>query len=405
MKSPIAPDIYWALPGPRNFVSRIASATLRSRAVFVNLPSDIMPGTWEGVKKGVHDAHFNEVIDLVITGGMDIPSQVGSHFYKQTLDAHALAGVKSHDKKAVLIRASDDQSRRNCESYASSFIQSLGSSDGNVTLICSIHEEEFREDRNSEEFEIVVFDGGLSADEMEAYVIQRTIGRSKIGSTMLRRAIVSEFAGFDAAFAEQLMDLPDTSLLGVVTLLGSLAAEDRARWRKASMMTRTLSSAMPRYTHVMHEQYLLQFGSQQEKARAEKNLKRHYWRACVKTLTPWLEECRHDVVSVFKSQLEAIADPVTRKIKIPQGPNRTIDIEPAAVEYNNIVGMYRELNANHGLAYEAMGVCRLAKEVRDDIAHLRPPLPTKVNALITEMDTLLGKINKMSAEESSSTIP
>lgn len=392
MKSPIAPDIYWSLPGPRNFIARITSSMQSSRMVFVNLPLDIMAGTWEGVKRGIHDAHISRIIDLNIVGGMHIPTAVGAHFQDGNGSATALARMETSERIVVMIRA-DGVARKNAEEYFREFLAAYSPDVGNVTLICNIHDESMQIDKQNDGISVIVFDGGLASDEMEAYVTHRMISTHGPGSTRLRRALVSEFAGFDAEFAEHLISLPVSSILGIQNLLTSIGAENQARWREASMMARTLSKAMPGDCHVMHLHYLSKFGSGQEADQARRKVDAYYWRACVKTLMPWMEERRHRVISVFLPQIRKFGDPATGLIQVPMG-KKFVDVDPETLEYNNITGMYSQLSLKTPEEHSAMAVCRLAKEVRDDIAHMRPPRAQKIDQLIQEMEGLMVILDK-----------
>jgi hypothetical protein len=85
----------------------------------------------------------------------------------------------------------------------------------------------------------------------------------------------------------------------------------------------------------------------------------------------------------------------TEKFRFRGGRDKTRDVDPDELEYNNIVGMANE-DILHGKSEEeirAITVCRCVKRVRDDIAHLRAPKSDDVAKMIREMDVLLGERN------------
>lgn len=45
-------NLYWRLPGPRSFITRISEKVLNTRLLWVNLPIHSIPGTWDGVEEG-----------------------------------------------------------------------------------------------------------------------------------------------------------------------------------------------------------------------------------------------------------------------------------------------------------------------------------------------------------------
>ncbi len=77
----------------------------------------------------------------------------------------------------------------------------------------------------------IVFSGALTSQEMLAYVAVRMAERSGPGNTELFRALVTEFAGFDAQLAEELIAFPDEALLELPGSLVSLSASGDALWR------------------------------------------------------------------------------------------------------------------------------------------------------------------------------
>jgi hypothetical protein len=142
---------------------------------------------------------------------------------------------------------------------------------------------------------------------------------------------------------------------------------------------------------VFHDFHLSRHGRDIQRTVASGRIASRYWRACVKTITPWLEERRAKVTRILDYHISRIADLHGGKIQIPMGNGKTRDIEPDAIEYNNIVGMYfsKDLLPRNPREQAAVDLCCAVKSVRDDIAHLRPPSPNNIHDLIRKMDLLL----------------
>lgn len=387
--------LYWRLPGPRSFITRISEHVLGTRLLCVNLPLHPLPGTWDGVEEGVRHAHIDNVIKLKISGGVDIASEIGIHFGKQRLTAAELALHTADRRSAIILLPQDEGGKDNCSHYAGEFIHSIEKGLGNILLIIGGNDEELTQDARNAGIQVIAFDGGLSPDEMDAYVAIRMLDRPGPGSTRLTRAIVSEFAGFDVELAEQIMQLNEGQIVNIMSNLASLMGDSPFRWRYDSWLYRTRSGNAQRMTHTLHDKYLSDHGPIEVREEAVERIKRRYWKACVKTVSPWLEERRKAVINVFASQLKVIA--AANNGKVPRylntdrfGNKRYVYLDPSELEYNNIVGMVKfgEMTSNTIEEKCAESVCRLTKLVRDEIAHLRSPNPGDVSDLIREMDRL-----------------
>ena len=147
--------------------------------------------------------------------------------------------------------------------------------------------------------------------------------------------------------------------------------------------------------HTLHDKYLSEHGPVSGRTQAQDRIKRRFWRACVKTISPWLEERRKAVVGIFGAQIKAEA--ARNNGMIPKfigkdrfGNDKFIQQDPEELEYNNIVGMIRhgKLTATNVEEKCAESVCKFTKVVRDEIAQLRAPSPSEVSDLIWEMDRL-----------------
>ena len=388
-------NLYWRLPGPRSFITRISEKVLSTRLLWVNLPIHSIPGTWDGVEEGVRHAHIDKVIKLRISGGTDISGEVGVHFDKLRLTAAELILHTADRRSAVILLPQDDDGKANCSKYAGEFMQSIDKGVGNVLLIIGGNEESIIADTSNLGIQVIAFDGGLSQDEMDAYVAIRMLDRPGPGSTRLTRAIVSEFAGFDVELAEQIMQLNESQIVNIMSNLGILMGDSPFRWRYDSWLWLTRSSSTSGMTHTLHDKYLSEHGPISGRSQALDRIKQRYWRACVKTISPWLEERRKAVIGIFGTQIKAEA--ANNNGMIPKfigkdrfGNDKFAQLDPEEVEYNNIVGMIRhgKLSATTVEEKCAESVCRLTKVVRDEIAHLRAPLPGDVIDLIREMDRL-----------------
>ena len=388
-------NLYWRLPGPRSFITRISEKVLSTRLLWVNLPIHSIPGTWDGVEEGVRHAHIDTVIKLRIGGGTDIAGEVGVHFGRTSLTAAELMLHTADRRSAVILLPQDDDGKANCSKYAGEFIQSLDKGQGNVLLIVGGNEESLITDTSNMGIQVIAFDGGLSPDEMDAYVAIRMLDRPGPGSTRLTRAIVSEFAGFDVELAELIMQLNESQIVNIMSNLSILMGDSPFRWRYDTWLWLTRSSSAPGMTHTLHDKYLSEHGPLAGRADALERIKQRYWRACVKTISPWLEERRKAVIGIFGAQIKAEA--ARNNGTIPKftgkdrfGNDRFVQLAPEELEYNNIVGMIRQgiLGATTVEEKCAESVCKFTKVVRDEIAHLRAPLPSDVIDLIREMDHL-----------------
>lgn len=384
--------LYWLLPGPRSLIEKIATQITSSRVLVVNLPKTTVPGTREGITRGLQDAHFPHPIRLLIRSGTDIASDVGVHFGEgnRRVTAAELARVHLASASSILLQPDDAKAQALCDAYTVEFMAATGHTEGNVHLATTIHDASHQGDGHQNDIHLITFDGGLTPDEMDAYVSLRMINRPGPGSTRLLRAIISEFAGFDALFAERLMLLDDSQILAIRDHLGLLLGEDHERWRTLSWLTGT-RSIVTSQPHLLHDFYLAEHGMAEQKVNAKGRIDRRYWRACLKAVTPWSEERRSEVVKIFLPQLRQIAARHPKgKIAIPQGDFERL-VESEDIEYNNISGMAKRglLDVKTENERRAVNICRKTKLVRDDIAHLRAPKPELLSELIQAMDGLV----------------
>lgn len=383
--------LYWILPGPRALLTRVADAALISRVLWINLPYKPVRGTWEKIKEGLRSANIAIPIDLTIRAGTDIAAEIGVHVHERRVTAAQLAMHAAQQKTAVILRAEDSLAKKECDAYASEFMTGLSTvgQQGNMQLVISGHDEALKNDAHDNGLQVIAFDGALTFDEIDAYVAIRMLDSPGPGSTRLLRRIVSEFAGFDVEMAERLMAMPEPKLLLINGNLTELMGEDVDRWRHQSWLHRTMTSDSPEATHVLWDMFKTLHGSPIEADDAQNRIKKRYWRACVRTITPWLEERRSSVIGCFSSQLKVIAANHGGKFPRPRSDGGTTYMGNEELEFNNIVGMVRNRSLNPVTAREehAFKICKLAKTVRDDLAHLRMPNPQILSQLVAEMDS------------------
>jgi hypothetical protein len=384
--------LYWLLPDPRSFINKIATRVNTARVLVVNLPRTMVPGTHDGIVRGLSDAHIRDPIRLVIRSGTDIASDVGAHFSNRRLTAGQLADYHAATQMAVILQAENDVAQTMCEQYTIDFMAATEHCHGNVHLVTTIHHRANQSDSQIGKVQLITFDGGLTSDEMDAYVALRMVNRPGPGTTRLLRTIVSEFAGFDAQFAERLMHMEDSQILGIRDQLSLLVGEDPDRWRTLDWLTGT-NSIVSSTPHVLHDFYVSEHGLNDQKEDAKERISRRYWRACLKSITPWLEERRSEVLRYFYPKLVQIAaaDP-SGKIPVPTGNNRFRYVEPDEIEFNSIVGLFysKKLSANSPPEQKALNICMSTKPVRDAIAHMRAPSSADLFNLIHGMDALIG---------------
>jgi hypothetical protein len=380
--------LYSMLPGPRAFMYKVASGAHEARHLVINHPNSFTQGLRESVKRGLQDAHIENVIVLNIQADADVADNVGVHFEHKRVTGAVLAGIPGSAPIAIVLMAAGKQAQELCEAYAADFQGATGHSQGVVRLVTMMQDALFTSDISDGASKVVTFDGGLKPQEMAAYISFRMVNRPAFGSTGLLSGIVSEFAGFDAEFAERLMLMDCSQLLGIRDYLEMLMEEDPARWRYASWLSGSESTctATP---HVLHDCYVAKYSQGSHRDLARKRVEARYWRACVREITPWIEERRHDVLSIFHPQLRKIAAAhPSGLVPIPCPPRGDRLVTPEDVETNNIVGMAGKgiLSVTNDNERMALSVCRLIKPVRDDIAHLRAPTVTALSELVRGVD-------------------
>lgn len=395
--STIDTELYWSLPSARQFAGDITRSIADCRIVAINLPALPVVGIFEVIKQSMRDAHVDAPVHINILPGMDIGGEIGAALGHGRMTGAMLAHLQLAYKACIVLVDKDPDARGAVESFVSDFAEAIGAADGNTCLIFTTSLE--RPEQPSlqrvgavDGMQTITFDGGIKPDEMDAYVGIRMLGRNGPGSTRLLAAIISEFATFDVCFAEQLMLLDETALLNLVAELPRLSDKDGIRWCADGWRSGSYS-LITKGTHALRLAFLAEHGAAAEKKMAKQVIARLYWRASLKSLTPWLEEHRAYVMSEFTPGLQVIASRNGGNIPAKiNAKGKTFYLLVEEVEYNNIVGMVNcgELSPSTGIARSAFKVCCYAKKVRDEIAHLRPPSAKDILDLIREMDAFLN---------------
>jgi len=389
----VASSLYWSLPGPKGFVYRLGQRAREHRATALSFTRHLIPGMWDSVRDGLYLADIHKVIKISIHDGMDVAAEVGPHFGRDFLIPAHLAEYTTGVTTAILLIPNGVAARQKCDEYFSGFLQAIEHAKGNTHLFIELQDDAWQEDCSDGNIQVLAFDGALYPDEMSAYVGLRMLGRTGPGSTKLLRSLVLEYSGFDVTLAEQLMSLSDDEILRLPDCLGMILERDPVRWSSDSWLNGTHALVKGcKLRHPLHEWHLtLHSGPKQEEAKIAS--RKRYWRACVQTLTPWLEERRLQVLDIFRSPLDKLLAPTGGKLRRPLPNGKAIEIERNDIEYNSIVGLVHQgelVIPNDPASQQAFAVCKVAKFVRDDLAHLRAPNSQDILSLITTMDSLIS---------------
>jgi hypothetical protein len=387
--SDVSSALYWSLPGPLGFKSRVTDAARSWRSLVLSFPQDMPVNPERAVQSALADANIAEPVVLSVTDGMNISAAVGIHFSVTNMPAETLAHHAYGAAHAVVLFAKGMRAQAQCEKYAKEFIKASSLENlGDVRLVVAIYSGDCQNDLQDADLRVIAFDGGLTVSEMQAYVSQRMVSYEGPGSTSLYRHLVNEFAAFDPGMAERLADLDSNQLMALPQSLTQLVDENLLRWARRDWVLGTMSTVSSE-DHPLHECYLSRHAGPEMEANLKK-ARRRYWRACVKALTPWMEVRREFVLEALHEPLTQIAHSDGTIIKRVGSSDRSVSIDE--LEYNDIVYLSYQFSKqfeNRVLTRrqaDAVLVCRLAKKVRDAIAHLRPPLADEITNLIAAMD-------------------
>ncbi len=302
-------SIYWMLPGPAAFFDEISRGLTRQQALVVMTHGHGVLGFTPTFELALASAHFvdESPIRLTVGDGTHLESDIGHHFGHTTIDASRLAGFNTGGRpQVVVLLPKTERAQHKCREYLERFAQASLHEHGTVRLVVGIEAAESAWQRRPG-IQCIAFNGALRPDEMHAYVGMRMLGRNGPGSTRLAQHLVAEFAGFDARFAEELMKLDEWALLGLPESLAQVAYQLPASdtvWREASTEAGSLAIfGDDWHAHVLHEWHLASHDGPMRPA-AAKALRARYWRAALRALMPWLEERRHNILSILRPALQ-----------------------------------------------------------------------------------------------------
>lgn len=356
------------------------------RAIIVNRPKDRSPD--HGLREALHCANIPDPLFIDVQDGTNISNTLAPHFGGSATHASNLAAEKSPHGHAVVLRANSERSQKHCEKYMGEFIESLPEHDGNIRLILSFEDPGMKETESHEDFAVIVYDGMLRPEEMQAYVSYRMLGRQDFKSTSLLRHLVTEFASFDVCLAEDLMRMTNSEILGLPESLTQLLATKEEKWAMPSWIRGSASLTCPNETHTLHEWYqAIHTSPLSDKGRDAVN--RRYWRACIKAISPWMEERRHLVVSELNPVLLQLEP--GGAFKIPVGNNGEFDtVKIKDLEYNNLLYQRKvardrniKLTSRQNTAFE---ICAKVRTVRNEIAHARRPQLPYIQYLVLSLE-------------------
>ena len=392
----VATEVYWVMTGPRAFGDAIAAAVLEHRWLAIHIPARPMPGFATTVERALARAHLDDEQARWIRIGdeQDVGTLIGTLFDLPAMNAIQLAHVQGAVRTIVLYPTSEAATGA-CQNYLKSYEAAVGHvprQRGQLSLVVVLPQSlDAPRPPIASRPQDIVFAGALTAQEMQAYVAVRMGTRSGPGDTELLRTLVSEFAGFDAQLAEDLIAFSDQAILGLPNSLGMLSGHDDARWRTGRWSAGCYADIEgKRRRHVLYEFFLSQHaGPEQRDAIAW--LKRRYWRACLRSLLPWLEERRSLVIDVLRGPLEQHLKKTGGKAVRTTMSGFRVETEIDDLEYNQIPGMVlnERFTVSGSRQKLAVDLCFAAKRVRDSMAHMRPPEAGRILELTDLMARLL----------------
>ena len=388
-------SLYWSLPTPRRLLKKITDISAATKVVGINSPRSLAVETWPHAKTAMSGHHVSRDFPLRVRQGTDLSADIGFHFGVNHMSAAALAHVIDAPLTAIFLQPEDMGGWNSAREYVMEFLRTVQQSNSincPVRIILDMQDPVIIHDNRSGEFSVFAFDGGLTSEEMDAYVAMRLIEKLDLpnglesGEYQLRKSIIASFSGFDAVLAERMLDWQPNDVICVTDRLTSLLDDDPSRWGSTSWINGTINSHGN--IHTLRLQYLKLHGSDTEKNAANAEIKKLYWKACLKSITPWLEEIRPVVVKVMKPHIKKQADFNSGKLmKEVNGVPRYTKIDD--VEFSTIawMGKSRKFSRLNTEEDTAVAVCLAATDVRNEIAHLRAPKNQDVVHLVTRLNT------------------
>ena len=392
----VATDVYWLMTGPRVFSDSVARAIGKHRWLAIHTPTFTMPGFATALERALERAHLDneEARWVKVNEQQEVATLIGTLYQVATFQPLQLAQAQS-TIRTIVLQPTSETAMNQCKQYLQAFAEStaqLQRARGQLSLVAILPEtlDAAREPIASTSQEML-FSGALTPHEMQAYVAVRMGDRSGPGQTDLFRMLVTEFAGYDAQLAEELIGFSDEALLELPRSLQWSSSQGDSRWRTGRWSAGCYADiGGKRQRHVLYELYLSQHAGPDQRDASEW-LKRRYWRACLRSLLPWLEERRARVIDVLRAPLEHHLKRTGGKAIRPTLSGAPVETEIDDLEYNQISGMV----LNDGFKVSgtrltlAVNVCFAAKRVRDSMAHMRAPEAGKILELNDLMERLL----------------
>ena len=388
-------SFYWSLPTPRRLLKKITEISAFTKVIGINSPKSLTVETWPHAKAAMSSHHISRDFPLRVRQGTDLSADIGFHFGVKHMSAAALAHVVDAPLTAIFFQPEDLGGWNSAREYVMEFLRAIEQFNSiycPVRIILDMEDPHITKDHRIGEFSVFAFDGGLSPEEMEAYVAMRLIEKLdlpnglEVGEYQLRKSIIASFAGFDPELAERMLDWQPNEVLCVTDHLTSLLDDEPARWTTTSWINGTINCHST--LHTLRLQYLKLHGSVKEKIAADSKIKKLYWMACLKAITPWLEEIRPVVVKVVRAHVKKQANVNSGKlVKEVNGVDRYTDIDD--VEFSTIAWMHKTRRFSRLNPEEdaAVAVCHAATDVRNEIAHLRAPATQDVMQLVSKLRT------------------
>lgn len=341
----------------------------------------------DALHKACHDPERIEFLD--VHEGSHLESDIGHHFGRPRLSAAEFANWSALPRTTIVLTPYSARARERCrEFFEEVVLEQLPKSEHHARLVVVWNG---RDDPLSPKSPAEVrFDGALSGDEMHAYVTLRMVGRRGPGSTSLARHLVIEFAGADAMLAEELMALSHDDLLQLPGSLSKLAP------RPAHSLLTAPAGGEGQDANALKD-WLLSGSTSVGAAKARERLESRYWRACVRSLLPWLEERRRPVIDLLRASLEDYLYPtrgVWKRVN-PWRQHETRDVAIDDLEFNDIVAM--TFNRDDPFApvdlpsRQLVEGCKSAKAVRDALAHMRVPDLRSIQDMLRTLHNVLPK--------------
>ena len=386
----ITSSLYWSLPGPKEFGQKITDACRNARVVMLSFPQYLPAPIMMPLENALKDANIYDPAMLNIESGMDISSQIATHFGAAHMPAQSLANHVHRAQHAVVLTAQGSRAQEQCEKYMREFTNGMEHATGNVSLIVLIRSGEHQRDEFKDGIRIISFDGSLRPAEMEAYVSQRMVSYPGPGTTNLYRHLVTEYAAFDATLAERLAAMDSSKILGLPHSLSEILGENLLRWSQQTWLAGTLCHSS-KELHPVHEWHRATYVGVDANHFA-RLVEKRYWRACLKALMPWMEERRQGILDMLDRPLKVLEKASGHGTIAKRIGSRTIYVPRHELEYNDLVfyAMQPEFQSINLTMPElkAIEACSAAKAVRDELSHLRPPRVEDISNLVSQMDYL-----------------